>query len=68
MKTEITVAAHFITSLLEEEEQENNQQKHLFLASLQQALFEKYFDHWFPARPEQGQAYRAICINQKPGK
>jgi hypothetical protein len=41
--------------------------KNNFLETLQSLLFEKFRNHWHPVIPEQGQAYRAIYINHKPG-
>jgi len=41
--------------------------KNKFLETLQSLLFEKFRNHWHPVIPEQGQAYRAIYINHKPG-
>ena len=38
-----------------------------FLEAIQNLLFEKFVNHWHPAIPEQGQAYRAIYINYKLG-
>jgi hypothetical protein len=74
MKQEISVAATFLASLLSSNSAQDLQdplaclnQQQLFSAALQQALFVKLLDHWHPSLPEQGQAYRAICINHKPG-
>ena len=78
MKTEITVAATFLTSLLEQHGQGqedgqsdatslSSQERQAFLLALQQALYEKFLEHWFPTTPEKGQAFRAIHINYKPG-
>ena len=74
MKQEINVAATFLASLLSRNSLQDHQDslefqslQQVFSAALQRALYAKLLDHWHPSIPEQGQAYRAICINHKPG-
>ena len=62
MRTEVQCGCEFISKLLT--------QRHLplqfarpFKRRMEELLFDRYKDHWDPANPTQGSAYRCIRIN-----
>ncbi|XP_034167765.2 protein BTG1-like [Pangasianodon hypophthalmus] len=65
MKTEVSTAANFITSLLRMTGLLPEDHLHHFSFSLQEALLEHYEQHWFPQAPCRGSGYRCLRINHK---
>ncbi|KAK9954375.1 hypothetical protein ABG768_016446 [Culter alburnus] len=65
MKTEVSVAATFISGLLSSSVSLTGDQLQLFTHSLTDALLEHYRHHWFPHAPCRGSGYRCLRINRK---
>ncbi|XP_066528328.1 protein BTG1 [Hoplias malabaricus] len=65
MKTEVSTAVNFITTLLRGTGLLSEEQLHHFSLSLEDALGEHYQHHWFPEAPCRGSGYRCIRINHK---
>ncbi|XP_072553086.1 protein BTG1-like [Salminus brasiliensis] len=65
MKTEVSTAADFVTSLLRTTGLLTDEQLHHFSHSLEEALLEHYQHHWFPQTPCRGSGYRCLRINHK---
>ncbi|XP_007229674.2 protein BTG1 [Astyanax mexicanus] len=65
MKTEVSTAVNFISTLLRGTGLLSEEQLHHFSLSLEEALGEHYQHHWFPDAPCRGSGYRCIRINHK---
>ncbi|XP_051946820.1 protein BTG1-like [Xyrauchen texanus] len=65
MKTEVSTAATFISSLLRTKGSLTEDELHLFTETLFSALLEHYHHHWFPQAPCRGSGYRCLRINHK---
>uniref|UniRef100_W5L1X0 Anti-proliferative protein domain-containing protein n=1 Tax=Astyanax mexicanus TaxID=7994 RepID=W5L1X0_ASTMX len=65
MKTEVSKAADFVTSLVRITGLLTEEQLHHFCHSLEETLLEHYQHHWFPQAPCRGSGYRCIRINHK---
>ncbi|XP_017568179.1 protein BTG1-like [Pygocentrus nattereri] len=65
MKTEISTAANFVTSLLRTAGLLTEEQLQHFSLSLEGALLGHYQHHWFPQAPCRGSGYRCLRINHK---
>ncbi|XP_077070049.1 protein BTG1-like [Siphateles boraxobius] len=68
MKTEVSVAATFISGLLSRSSSSvsfTGDQLKLFTHTLTDALIEHYRQHWFPHAPYRGSGYRCLRINRK---
>ncbi|XP_073678767.1 protein BTG1-like [Garra rufa] len=65
MKTEVSVAASFISSLLSSNDSLTGDQLEVFTQTLTDALLEHYQHHWFPQAPCRGSGYRCLRINRK---
>ncbi|KAG9260348.1 protein BTG1-like [Astyanax mexicanus] len=65
MKTEVSTAVNFISTLLRGTGLLSEEQLHQFSLSLEEALGEHYQHHWFPDAPCRGSGYRCIRINHK---
>ncbi|KAL7864743.1 hypothetical protein AOLI_G00161630 [Acnodon oligacanthus] len=65
MKTEVSTAANFVTSLLRTAGLLTEEQLQHFSISLEAALLGHYQHHWFPQAPCRGSGYRCLRINHK---
>ncbi|XP_050952655.1 protein BTG1 [Labeo rohita] len=65
MKTEVSVAASFISGLLSSNYSLTEEQLQIFTHTLTDALLEHYQHHWFPHAPCRGSGYRCLRINHK---
>ncbi|KAM4721577.1 protein BTG1-like [Rhinophrynus dorsalis] len=65
MKTEISTAAAFVTSLLKTSGTVEESQLQQFCQSLQESMKDHYKHHWFPQTPCKGSGYRCLRINHK---
>ncbi|XP_042635962.1 protein BTG4 [Catharus ustulatus] len=68
MKDEIAAAVFFITKLVKKEGKLSKDQIGKFAAKLTTILFEKYKNHWYPATPARGQAFRCIRLNKQQAR
>ncbi|KAK7128750.1 hypothetical protein R3I94_017102 [Phoxinus phoxinus] len=67
MKTEVSVAATFISGLLSRSSSSvslTGDQLQLFTHTLTDTLIEHYRPHWFPHAPCRGSGYRCLRINR----
>ncbi|XP_026853920.1 protein BTG1-like [Electrophorus electricus] len=65
MKTEVSTAVNFVTSLLRTTGLLTEDQLQLFGLSLEEILLDHYQYHWFPQAPCRGSGYRCLRINHK---
>lgn len=66
MKEEIEAAARFLTLLVSRSNQSaviSEEQLQTFKRHLIRLFEERFHDHWFPERPQRGQAFRCIRLN-----
>ncbi|GIY27917.1 protein BTG3 [Caerostris darwini] len=63
MKEEIWAAVNFLTRLVSKYDGVNEDQVKEFQETLIEILTEKFKGHWFPEKPNKGQAYRCIRVN-----
>lgn len=65
MKEEIDAAAQFLTQLVSQNQPANisDDQLQQFKFHLARLFEERFHDHWFPDRPQRGQAFRCIRLN-----
>lgn len=63
MRDEITAAAEFLTRLVGKNESLTKDKVDQFQQSVEDVLNDKFKTHWFPDKPNKGQAYRCIRIN-----
>lgn len=66
MKEEISVAAQFLTKVVENGTKGSLSQEQLdeFHERLVEVLNNRFEHHWFPEKPTKGQAYRCIRVNE----
>ncbi|KAK2825184.1 hypothetical protein Q7C36_019112 [Tachysurus vachellii] len=65
MKTEVSTATDFVTSLVRMTGLLTEDRLHHFSFSLQKTLLDYYEKHWFPQDPCRGSGYRCLRINHK---
>ncbi|XP_041032604.1 maternal B9.10 protein-like [Carcharodon carcharias] len=65
MKDEIRAGVVFLVSLVRRRSQLHQEKIEEFGEKLTAVLYRKYQNHWYPANPSKGQAYRCIRINRK---
>uniref|UniRef100_A0A671QEZ0 Anti-proliferative protein domain-containing protein n=1 Tax=Sinocyclocheilus anshuiensis TaxID=1608454 RepID=A0A671QEZ0_9TELE len=65
MKTEVSVAATFISGLLSSSDSLTGDQLQIFTHTLTNALLEHYQHHWFPQAHCRGSGYRCLRINSE---
>ncbi|PRD24282.1 UNVERIFIED_CONTAM: Btg4 [Trichonephila clavipes] len=63
MKEEIWAAVNFLTRLVGKYDSVTEAQVKSFQETLIEILTEKFKGHWFPEKPNRGQAYRCIRVN-----
>ncbi len=71
MRGEVSVAASFITRLIQLSDSENGinkKQLEVFRERLIQLLCDRFNNHWFPDNPNRGQGYRCIRLNKSDRK
>ncbi|XP_029030374.1 protein BTG4 isoform X2 [Betta splendens] len=64
MKEEIAAAVFFVARLVKRYGCLDNDSRERFAAALTSVLFENYKNHWHPAAPIKGQAYRCLRTNR----
>ncbi|KAK3579358.1 hypothetical protein CHS0354_029654 [Potamilus streckersoni] len=62
MKKEVKSAVDFLTNILRSRNVDRVQ-THFFNTKLQNLLYSRYEDHWFPDKPCKGSGYRCIRFN-----
>ncbi|KAK2825157.1 hypothetical protein Q7C36_019084 [Tachysurus vachellii] len=65
MKTEVSTATDFVTSLVRMTGLLTEDRLYHFSFSLQKTLLDYYEKHWFPQDPCRGSGYRCLRINHK---
>ncbi|KAK2825159.1 hypothetical protein Q7C36_019086 [Tachysurus vachellii] len=65
MKTEVSTATDFVTSLVRMTGLLTEDRLHHFSFSLQKTLLDYYEKHWFLQDPCRGSSYRCLRINHK---
>ncbi|XP_078392192.1 protein BTG3-like, partial [Cetorhinus maximus] len=65
MKEEIGAGVSFLVSLVRNRSRLHQEKIEEFGEKLTAILYRKYQNHWYPANPSKGQAYRCIRINRK---
>ncbi|XP_078392912.1 maternal B9.10 protein-like [Cetorhinus maximus] len=65
MKEEIGAGVSFLVSLVRNRSRLHQEKIEEFGEKLTAILYGKYQNHWYPANPSKGQAYRCIRINRK---
>lgn len=65
MKEEVHHAVNFLTNIVENGGVMNAHQLEGFRRGLFDLLLDRYREHWFPAKPTKGSAYRCMRINHK---
>lgn len=73
MKEEVSVAVRFLTKLIEKNTANVNQgiekeQLDVFRERLVELLCDRFRNHWFPEKPQRGQGYRCIRLNESDRK
>ncbi|XP_078391680.1 protein BTG3-like [Cetorhinus maximus] len=65
MKEEIGAGVSFLVSMVRNRSRLHQEKIEEFGEKLTAILYRKYQNHWYPANPSKGQAYRCIRINRK---
>ncbi|UJR15519.1 hypothetical protein I4U23_002459 [Adineta vaga] len=65
-KKELNVACNYLLRLMKAHVQLSNEQINLFKRTFRDILTKRFVDHWFPAAPHRGSAYR--CLQTKHWK
>jgi hypothetical protein len=65
-KKELNVACNYLLRLMKAHVQLSNEQINLFKRVFHEILSKRFVDHWFPATPHRGSAYR--CLQTKNWK
>lgn len=64
MKEEIQAAVIFLVRLIGNSNSLSEDNLNQFKENLMDLLTKKYENHWFPDKPNRGQAYRCIRVNE----
>ncbi|KAM4794879.1 protein BTG3 [Rhinophrynus dorsalis] len=67
MKKEIAAVVTFLSRLIKNNENLNKEEIERFSDELTRLLYAKFANHWYPATPTKGQAYRCIRVNKFQG-
>ncbi|OCT93927.1 protein BTG3 [Xenopus laevis] len=67
MKNEIAAVVFFLSKLIRKNEKIRKEEVDRFLEELTRLLYDKFVNHWYPATPTKGQAYRCIRVNKFQG-
>ncbi|KAG8450348.1 hypothetical protein GDO86_002846 [Hymenochirus boettgeri] len=67
MKKEIAAALCFLSNLIKNNGMVTKEEVERFSHELTRLLSEKFLNHWYPAKPTKGQAYRCIRVNKFQG-
>ncbi|KAE8621860.1 hypothetical protein XENTR_v10005000 [Xenopus tropicalis] len=67
MKNEIAAVVFFLSKLIRKNEKIRKEEVDRFSEELTRLLYDKFVNHWYPATPTKGQAYRCIRVNKFQG-